>query len=193
MVNFFRDLILNIVLTYSIDQWTLTHWERTSAVQCCHNQPLIDKAIPMYFKSPKVGDQAGMSQILISDKAGASSGERELGEIQRDHASIAPNYRGLPYIAILVDLGMVTPNFEVRVDSSESKDTCLRIYARGLDETTYPFLETRTDLIRILGDLYKRQSAPSSRSIQRELEDQVQFGRSSEPRCMDLKQWVNQQ
>ena len=35
---------------FSLNQWTLRHWQRTSGVQCCHQQPLIDKVIPIYFK-----------------------------------------------------------------------------------------------------------------------------------------------
>jgi hypothetical protein len=29
--------------TCSAEEWTLRHWHRTSAVQCCHLQPLVDK------------------------------------------------------------------------------------------------------------------------------------------------------
>ncbi|KAI6042757.1 hypothetical protein EDC04DRAFT_881013 [Pisolithus marmoratus] len=32
------------------NEWTLRHWHRTSAVQCCYNQPFVDKMIPVYFK-----------------------------------------------------------------------------------------------------------------------------------------------
>ena len=194
MLNFFKFLnLISITIAYSIEEWTLCHWERTSAVQCCHNQPLIDQVIPMYFKPQKAGDPAGMSQILISDKAITSSAYASLFDIRRDHSSIAPDYRGLPYIAILVDLGMATPDFMARVDSSKDRDTCLRIYACGLDARTYPFLKDKGHLDFTLQALYKRQTAPASRNLQQNLEDQVQFGMSSEPRYMNLKQRANKQ
>ncbi|KAF8547557.1 hypothetical protein OG21DRAFT_905914 [Imleria badia] len=173
----------------SIEKWTLCHWERTSAVQCCHNQPLIDKVIPMYFKPQNAGERRDtrVSHILISDKARISPQKVDLKDIQRDHPSIAPDYHGLPYIAILVDLGVDKPDFDVSLDSSKDRDTCLRIYASGLDATTYPFLVGRDKVAVTLKDLYKRQSAPSSCGHLQNLEDQVRFGASSEPRSMNLK------
>ena len=171
---------------YSFDDWTLCHWERTSAVQCCHGQALIDKVIPMYFKPQNGVDQVGMSQIFISDKAGASSAHHhDLYYIRRNHPSIAPDYSGLPYVAILVDLGMETSKLTVQVDTLDAK--CLRIYASALNETTYPFLKGQDQLIRILNDLYKRQSPPASGNLQQQLENQAQFGKSREKRHMNWK------
>ena len=173
-------------LTYSIEEWTWCHWERTSAVQCCHNQPLIDKVIPIYFQND--GGRAGVSQILISDKARSGSQKSDLEKIHRDDSSIAPDYRGLPYIAILVDLGVDKSHFEVSLDkASKDKDACLRVYASGLGATTYPFLAGRAKVTTILRNLYKRQSTPSSGGRLQDLQDQVQFGASSEPRHMNLK------
>ncbi|KAG1775166.1 hypothetical protein EV702DRAFT_449659 [Suillus placidus] len=53
-------------------EWTLRHWHRTSAVQCCQLQPLVDKMIPIYFDDPALGSEGTerVSQIFISDKAG---------------------------------------------------------------------------------------------------------------------------
>ena len=159
----FLFFFFNTHLKYSIEKWTLCHWERTSAVQCCHNQPLIDKVIPMYFRNRSDG-ASDVSQILISDKARISSQKSVLKDIRRDHPSIAPCYRGLPYIAILADLGVdkKKSKLEVTLDSSSDSDTCLRIYAPGLDATRYSFLANRDKITEILVDLYKRQSAPSS-------------------------------
>ena len=178
----------NTNLKYSIEKWTLCHWERTSAVQCCHDQPLIDKVIPMYFRNRSDG-ASGVSQILISDKARINSQKSGLKDIRRDHPSIAPGYRGLPYIAILTDLGAdnKTSELEVALDSSSDRDTCLRIHAPGLDAARYSFLTKRDKMTEILVDLYKRQSAPSSSSHLQNLQDQVQFGASSEPCHMNLK------
>ena len=181
MLNFFLNLILAPCIASAIGRGP------TGLEQALSNQSLIDKVIPIYFKPQKDGDQAGMSRILISDKAGTSSLESDLNYIQRDHKSIAPSHRGLPYIAILIDLGKATSQFEVRVDSSRNKDPCLRIYAGGFDDTTYPFLKGQDGLIRILKDLYKRQFAPASGNLEQQLENQVQFGKSSEPRHMNFK------
>ena len=176
------QFIFNSDLTYSIEEWTLCHWERTSAVQCCHDQPLIDKIIPIYFQNG--GDQAGVSQILISDDTRISSQKSGLKEIHRDHSSIAPGYRGLPYIAILVDLGVDESDLQVSLDPpSKDRDACLRVYASGLDATTYPFLAGRDKVATILADLYKRQTG----SCLQDLRDQMRFGASSESRHMNLK------
>ena len=181
------QFIFNPDLTYSIEKWTWCHWERTSAVQCCHNQPLIDKVIPIYFRNH--GGRAGVSQILISDKARSSSQKSDLEKIHRDNSSIAPDYRGLPYIAIFVDLGVAKSQLQVTLDkTSKGKDVCLRVYASGLDATTYPFLAGRDKVTTILRDLYERQSAPSSGGSVQDLQDQVQFGASSELRYMNLKE-----
>ncbi|KAF8545736.1 hypothetical protein OG21DRAFT_1533613 [Imleria badia] len=140
---------------------------------------------PMYFKPQNPGDRGGVSQILISDKAGGQ--KAALRDIQRDHWSISPGYHGLPYIAILVDLSMEKPDFDVWVDSSKDRDTCLCIYAHGLNETMYPFLVGGDKLTCILKDLYKQEVAPSERSLLQDLENQAQFGKTSEPCNMDLK------
>ena len=187
-VTYSISFFFNTHLKYSIEKWTLCHWERTSAVQCCHNQPLIDKVIPMYFQNRSDG-ASGISQILISDKARISSQKSVLKDIRRDHPSIAPDYRGLPYIAILADFGVDNQksNLEATLDSFSDSDTCLRIYAPGLDATTYSFLANRDKITELLVDLYTRQSATSSTGRLQNLQDQVQFGASSEPRHMNLK------
>ncbi|OAX36055.1 hypothetical protein K503DRAFT_330006 [Rhizopogon vinicolor AM-OR11-026] len=70
-------------------EWTLRHWHRTSAVQCCHLQPLINKMIPIYFDDPKLPDDMHcVSQIFISDKAGKNVRKRNLNIIRRTHSSI---------------------------------------------------------------------------------------------------------
>ncbi|KAG1732293.1 hypothetical protein EDB19DRAFT_1912133 [Suillus lakei] len=64
-------------------EWTLRHWHRTSAVQCCHLQPLVDKMIPIYFDDPALGsnDADRMSQMFVSDKAGKNCNESTLAFI----------------------------------------------------------------------------------------------------------------
>ncbi|OAX40771.1 hypothetical protein K503DRAFT_855101 [Rhizopogon vinicolor AM-OR11-026] len=125
-------------------EWTLRHWHRTSAVQCCHLQPLIDKMIPIYFDDPTLGtdDMDRVSQIFISDKAGKYSSERDLGFISRTHPSI-DCLSPLPFIALLLDFNG-EPKLDVSFPEMEhhhpETDMCLRIYASGLSETTFPFL-----------------------------------------------------
>ena len=181
-------------LTYpSIEDWTLCHWGRTSAVQCCHNQPLIDKVIPMYFKPSKGGDgKPVMSQILISDNATTRRNRPLLHHIQRGHQNIAPGYRG-PYIVILVDLGVEESELSAEMDFAQDGNQSLRIYASGLDAETYPFLRGRDHLSRILQDFYRRQFPTSDNPLAQlqVLEDQVQFGLSSQPRHMNVKHQVD--
>lgn len=86
----------------------------------------------------KMATKLAHRRSLFSDKAEASSGKEELKIIQQDHSSIAPDYCGLPYIIILVDLGLAKSSFEAQVDSSN--DMCLWIYAKGHNAKMYSFL-----------------------------------------------------
>ncbi|KAG9313098.1 hypothetical protein JVU11DRAFT_6543 [Chiua virens] len=168
----------------SIDDWTASHWVRTGAIQCCHQQPAIDKVIPMYFK-PGFNHQ-GISHIFISDKARNRSQRPSLGKIKRGHEGIAPGYHGLPYIAVLLDLGVKSSKLEATLDpGKDGEDMCFRIYAGGLDENTYPFLEDHANLSKTLKDLYTRLSSPPGPTYLEKLEDRVQFGRSREARYMN--------
>ncbi|KAG9318017.1 hypothetical protein JVU11DRAFT_80 [Chiua virens] len=168
----------------SIDDWTASHWVRTSAIQCCHRQPAIDKVIPMYFKSGF--NHQGISHIFISDKARNRSQRPSLGKIKRGHEGIAPGYHGLPYIAVLLDLGMKSSPLEATLDpGGGGEDMCFRIYARGLDENTYPFLKGHANLSETLKDMYTRLSSPAGPTYLEKLEDRVQFGWSREARYMN--------
>ncbi|KAG9313113.1 hypothetical protein JVU11DRAFT_6563 [Chiua virens] len=165
----------------SIDDWTASHWVRTSAIQCCHQQPAIDKVIPMYFK-PGFNHQ-GISHILISDKARNCS--QRPSKIKRGHKSIAPDYHGPPYIAVLVDFDMEASSLEATLDpGKDGEDMCFRIYAGGLDENTYPFLKGHANLSETLKDLYTRFSSSGPTYLEK-LEDRMQFGRSREARYMN--------
>ena len=168
----------------SIEEWTESLWARTSAVQCCHNQPAIDKVIPMYFKSePR---ENAMSHILISDKAHDKPQLNTLNNITR--RSITPShYSGPPYIVIRADLGVKDPCLFVCDNCGEgSKDQCLRIYAAGLGNQTYPFLVPK--IVEHLKDLYSRYNLPPEYKELEGLEDQVQFGLSRERRYLNLKE-----
>ncbi|KAG0700650.1 hypothetical protein DFH29DRAFT_930758 [Suillus ampliporus] len=164
----------------SAEEWTLRHWHRTSAAQCCHLQPLVDKMIPIYFDDPSLGsdDLNRVSQMFISDKAGKHCNERDLGFITRKHESIQC-LSNLPYIALLLDLN-VDPKVRVSFPKKEPKhvgtDRCLRIYASGVSDTTFPFLRDSSDVAELLHGLVSRQKeVPSQTSFER-LEALVKFG-----------------
>ena len=134
-----------------------------------------------------------MSQILISDEASTTRRDRQsVHDIQRDHQNIAPGYRGPPYIAILVDLGAEESELSATMDFAQDGNQSLRIYASGLDAKTYPFLHGRDNLTRILQDIYQLQFPTSDTTLGlQELDDQVQFGLSSQPRHMNVKHLVD--
>ena len=118
----------------SLYELTRRYWQRTSAVQCCHQQPLIDKMIPIYFKGgPKTTVAAElesrMSHIFVSDKARKSMSSKDvLHSIPRRHENTSgsdPDSRSLPYIAILVDLGQPS-SLSVTFPKRDVDDRCLR-------------------------------------------------------------------
>ena len=128
---------------------------------------------------------AGMSDILIFDKARDNPQQDLLDTITRKHENVAPDHNGPPYIAILVDLGRSSSCDVVVRDKSPTDDPCLRIYVPGLDKKTYPFLPD--DIAGILNALY-RQSVPSASALLQDLEAQAQFGWSREARYMNFKE-----
>ncbi|OAX39083.1 hypothetical protein K503DRAFT_769814 [Rhizopogon vinicolor AM-OR11-026] len=83
-----------------------------------------------------------VSQIFISEKAGKYSSERDLRFIGRTHPSI-DCLLPLPFIALLPDLNE-EPKLNVSFLEMEphhpETDRCLRIYASGVSEITFPFL-----------------------------------------------------
>ncbi|KAG2116779.1 hypothetical protein DEU56DRAFT_984909 [Suillus clintonianus] len=172
----------------SAEEWTLRHWVRTSAVQCCHLQPLVDKMIPIYFDDPTLGsdDVQRVSQIFISDKAGKNPNARDLGVMMRKHDSIKC-LSALPYIAILLDFGVgsrVTATFPERDPNHAETDQCLRIYAAGMNDTTFPFL-SKTIVASQLRGLISREEAPT----QTNLDALVKFGSTARLRNL---QWEKQ-
>ncbi|KAG1894748.1 uncharacterized protein F5891DRAFT_1061388 [Suillus fuscotomentosus] len=91
----------------SAEEWTLRHWHRTSAVQRCHLQPLVDKMIPIYFDDPD----------LDSEDLNRNCHEHDLGLVTRTHDSIQC-LSNLPYIALLLDLD-VEPKLNVTFSENE--------------------------------------------------------------------------
>ncbi|KAG1801836.1 hypothetical protein EV424DRAFT_1559220 [Suillus variegatus] len=177
-------------LRCSAEEWTLRHWHRTSAVQCCHLQPLVDKMIPIYFDDPDLGseDLNRVSQIFISNKAGKKCHEHDLGLVTRTHDSIQC-LSNLPYIALLLDLD-VEPKLNVTFPEKEPNpaemDRCLRIYASGISESTFPFLSQHPEVASQLRGLVSRQREVPSQTT---LEALVKFGSTARLRNL---QWEAQ-
>ncbi|KAG2141416.1 uncharacterized protein EDB93DRAFT_634537 [Suillus bovinus] len=171
----------------STKEWTLRHWHRTSAVQCCHLQPLVDKMIPIYFDDPALGsdDLNRVSQMFISDKAGENCHEHDLGLVTRTHDSIQC-LSNLPYIALLLDLDAkpkLNVTFQEKEPNHAETDRCLRIYASGISDTTFPFLSQRPTVARQLRGFVSRQKEVPS---QTNLEALVKFGSTARLRNL---QW----
>ncbi|KAI6042758.1 hypothetical protein EDC04DRAFT_2891606 [Pisolithus marmoratus] len=187
------------------NEWTLRHWHRTSAVQCCYNQPLVDKMIPIYFKDNDENplpdnhlrkDLSCMSQIFISDKAQRSSNEADLQNIARTHDSINCN-SPQPWIAILVDLGMsdsvVRFTFPVGQSDRESPiegGPCLRIYAAAINVDTFPFLSRSERLPLTLQNIISWEENPPTGKIAQFLQEQVKYGSTSTGRNMRWEGWA---
>ncbi|KAI9568062.1 hypothetical protein HD554DRAFT_2102717 [Boletus coccyginus] len=172
-----------------IMEWTLRHWQRTSAVQCSHQQPLIDKVVPIYFKGGPEGASAEsrMSHIFISDKARDSKNSKDLlRDINWGHKYLSGENRhsasdseSLPYIAISVDLGQPS-SF-----SATFSERCLRIYAAGVDTTTYPYLARYPAIMTTLQALVYLQQVPETEMPFTEyLNAQVKFGSTAAPEHM---------
>ncbi|OBZ74358.1 hypothetical protein A0H81_05681 [Grifola frondosa] len=89
--------------------WLLRLWLRTIAVQCCDDQPLIDKVMPICFKTfgGKSFDNARdqMSLIAASDKADERADPCSVKSIARNHHSIRC-VMDLPWIAVTFDMGV---------------------------------------------------------------------------------------
>ncbi|KAH7884823.1 hypothetical protein F5I97DRAFT_2039899 [Phlebopus sp. FC_14] len=178
-------------------EWTLRHWCRSSAVQCCHNQTLIDKVIPIYFDDDSLNNSTDrVSHIYISDKATPSSNRSQLSYITRKGLAIddMKSTLGLPYIAILLDMGMEKPAFSATLEQqcssrlrtrSNAEVPSLRIYAAGMHAQTFPFLEKRNATLAILQDLVRPKLAPMDRPSAISLRNQVLYGRTHDKDYME--------
>jgi hypothetical protein len=96
----------------------------------------------------------------------------------------------LPYIAILADLGLDSPEVEVTFPTESSARTtselCLRIRACGFSPETYPFLEDCPEVLEALKYLVERQEVLlSERPVVEYLRDQMKYGSSAEARYME--------
>lgn len=90
--------------------------------------------IPIYF-----ADSGQVSQIFISDRAGQTSSLAGLASINRDDEYINCT-SDVPYIAILVDWRLERSEFEDMWCPTGDDGPSLRIYAAGVNASTFPFL-----------------------------------------------------
>lgn len=153
-------------------QWILRLWQRTSAVQCCHRQPMIDAMIPIYYNRPELPLEERFSLCCISVKLTAGSNYSDLNDIRQEHHSI--NYSSdRPWITILVDYGLNTS--KVTAEITQNTCQCLRIYAAGITPDTFKFLENQ-DFSYILQELVTFEGPVPRRKIGASLRKHMEFG-----------------
>ncbi|KAF8338651.1 hypothetical protein F5887DRAFT_505813 [Amanita rubescens] len=80
-------------------------WQRTSALQCCPRQGVVNAMIPMYFDLADLPLSQRMSEIFISVGNTKRSNRHRMDTVQREGASIDCS-SDLPWIAILADYGL---------------------------------------------------------------------------------------
>ena len=118
--------------------------------------------IPIFFMS-KDGSVL-VSQIFISDKVQQTSNRTQLNYVTRKRINCIS---GLPYIAIIVDLGLPSSAFEAKWFSAGSECTdSLRIYAAGMNSTTFPFLKECPGIADILRDIISPPKSPAIQNLQ---------------------------
>ena len=131
--------------------------------------------IPIFFDDPTLGsDMERVSQIFVSDKAGRQSHKKDTFFVRRTDSSINCQ-SSLPFIAILLDLNHDGKRkLKVTFEQNPDNDRCLRIYASGLDEKTFPFLHP--GIARLLQDLISKPKEPTSGA---RLRARVKYGRTA--------------
>ncbi|KAF8598013.1 hypothetical protein BDV93DRAFT_526995 [Ceratobasidium sp. AG-I] len=179
----------------SAEDWITRHWHRTAAVQCSKDQPGIDKVIPMYRLSPLLEpdsisqakpegwSNSEASYILILDRSGRDAAPELVNSIS---PKLLGSETGPPFIAMHLDLRTSgeKPTFALTQDVEE-EGTCLRIYAPGINTSTYPFLENIRDSVSQLEFLANPSTGKHGRSSNSAfLRGRVDFGGSSREQHM---------
>lgn len=135
--------------------------------------------IPIYFDDLTLGsnDVNRVSQMFISNKAGKTSSEPDLGFITRKHGSIQC-LSELPCIVLLLDLNVdpkLSGTFPKKPKHLKT-DQCLRIYASGISGTTFAFLRDHFNVAELLRGLVSRQEEAPSETTIKHLDALVKFG-----------------
>ena len=146
-------------------EWILRLWQRTSAIQCCHGQSMIDAMIPIYYDCPELPLAERFSLCCISAKLTKGSNQNALRGIQQEDPSIDYS-SGQPWIAILVDYGLDTAEVSACVSPGwisphrqDNTGQCLRIYAAGITSDTFKFFENQ-NFAPILQELVRFEGPP---------------------------------
>ncbi|KAK7461510.1 hypothetical protein VKT23_008684 [Stygiomarasmius scandens] len=139
--------------TTSAENWLKGHFLCGSAVQCHHNQPLIDAVVPIMLLDDK-GQYLGMTSFLLQYRNKNSAASTAPSSIEVEHESINLDTKQ-PYVAICFHFG-VQEEVSARANMpscSTSSSPALRIAVKGLSETVFPMLKARPDITRNLLDL----------------------------------------
>jgi len=121
-------------------------------------QPSVDKMIPIYFDDPNLGpeDIDRVSQMFVTDRSGKTRGAEDALSINRTDITIQCS-SSLPFIALLLDFD-AEANFTASWEPNHpGPDPCLRIYASGLNDNTFPFLREHPELVTRLQDLLPKE------------------------------------
>ena len=144
---------------------------RTAAVQCSHNQPIIDKVIPVYFDDDSILNvEDRMSVLLISDEARVKGGGMvALNSIVACNETIDCD-TGRPYVAILMDMGVediggdAVPTSQLHDSSTSERESLTkgedtpvwRVHVEGMSDKSYPFLKQHEGVASLLCRLVVR-------------------------------------
>ncbi|THU76758.1 hypothetical protein K435DRAFT_133037 [Dendrothele bispora CBS 962.96] len=123
------------------EEWLRLFFLRGVAIQCRHDQPLIDKVIPVLFLDAS-NHYAGMSCCLIQDKNKGRKDGQALRSIDICDQSINLD-TGKPYIAICFNHGVKDEKpAKVTVPEKPVQNTsAIRIEVQGLSEKVFPVLQ----------------------------------------------------
>lgn len=165
-------------------KWLARHWFRTCAIQCYHDQKMVDKLIPMFKFGPQQKPERSrrsapsydgrVSFIVISDRARQIATKSHLSKITPRNIGI-PDL-GQPYIAIQADLRVEAPKLEFNLIQNNSTTHCLRIFAAGIDAKTYKFLESRPDVQKALEQILTVPPGPKNPSAVLPLKARLMYG-----------------
>ncbi|THU94224.1 hypothetical protein K435DRAFT_860761 [Dendrothele bispora CBS 962.96] len=132
------------------------------ALQCVHDQPVIDKVIPIMFLNEQKNDCIGFSGVFFQDRNRQTENPNALHIIDPSIPSINLATT-MPYIAICFDFGVATPKTATSARLTRSSTTTsartkknndwIRIHATGLDSEVFPVLEARPAFAKSLIEL----------------------------------------
>ncbi|KAB5592444.1 hypothetical protein CTheo_4091 [Ceratobasidium theobromae] len=140
------------------------HYYRTSAAQCSHDQPLVDKVIPIFYRDSSTL-QSRFSHILISDRARNKLSKNDLESIT--HKTIFGYESTEPYVVILLDISVLASESAVSCECEWGTSSCgpCRIYVPGVNATSFSFLKDYPDILAPLTSMINAVQAPDPTPI----------------------------